>query len=149
MLSGSYTIRFDSSGRIKIPEKFRTIIEENFGKEIFLTSLTNESVQVYPWPVWQKMTGFTTKGLLHLKPERRRLKLHVNRKGTHNLIDPKGRILISQELRDIAQLEDDVVLVGLDDHVEIWNRKLLDRMLEENPLSEGDFEHISELATKD
>jgi len=149
MLSGSHKARFDSSGRLKIPEKYRSVIEDLYGKEVFITSLTNESVQIYPWPVWEQMTGITTQGLLQLKPELRRFKLHVNRKGSHQEIDSKGRILVSQELRNKASLDVEVEIVGLDDHIEIWNLTLLDRMLEENPLLDHDFERLSELITKE
>ncbi|MCJ7679268.1 MAG: hypothetical protein MUP70_00945 [Candidatus Aminicenantes bacterium] len=149
MFSGSYSVRFDTSGRIKIPEKFRADLEESFGKDIFITSLTNEAVQIYPWPVWEKLTGITTQGLLHLKPNLRRFKLQVNRKGSHHIIDSKGRILISQDLREKAQLEELVEVVGLDDHFEVWNKTMLDRMLDENPLTDSDFETIANLAEKD
>ena len=36
-LMGSYAARLDASGRIKIPEKFRELIEENYGKDLFVT----------------------------------------------------------------------------------------------------------------
>lgn len=149
MLSGSHKARFDSSGRLKIPEKYRSAIEDRYGKEVFITSLTNESIQIYPWPVWEQLTGFATQGLLQLKPELRRFKIHVNRKGSHQEIDSKGRILINQELRDIAKLDGEVELVGLHDHIEIWNKELLDQMLEDNPLSDNDFERLSELTPKE
>jgi len=55
ILIGSYTARFDKSGRIKIPEKFRIAIEEKYGKDVFITSLTDESVQIYPLPVWESL----------------------------------------------------------------------------------------------
>jgi len=44
-LIGSSPARFDKSGRIKIPEKFRIAIEEEYGKELFITSLTDEAIQ--------------------------------------------------------------------------------------------------------
>ena len=124
-------------------------MEDRYGKEVFITSLTNESVQIYPWPIWEQMTGFTTQGLLQLKPELRRFKLHVNRKGSHQEIDSKGRILISQELRNKASLDGEVEIVGLDNHIEIWNLTLLDQTLDENPLLDHDFERLSKLITKE
>ena len=149
MLSGSYSARFDSSGRIKIPEKFRSTFEEIYGKEVFITSLTDEAIQIYPWSVWEQLTGFTTRGLLHLKPDLRKFKLHVNRKGARYEIDSKGRILIGQDLKDKAKLNEIVEIVGLDDHIEIWDKEILDKMLEDNPLSDSEFERISELSMKE
>jgi len=149
MLLGNYSARFDSSGRLKIPEKFRSAIEEHYGKELFITSLTGESVQIYPLQVWMKLTGITNKGLLHLKPDVRMFMLQVNRKGSRHEIDSKGRVLINHDLRENAKLEDEVDIIGLDNHIEIWNKKALDETLRDNPLTDEDFEKISELTPKD
>jgi MraZ protein len=145
MLIGSYTARFDKSGRIKIPEKFRISIEENYGKDVFVTSLTDESVQIYPLPVWEKLSGISDEGALHLKPAIRKFMIRVNRRGNHNQIDSKGRVLISQVLRERANLEEQVEVIGLSNHLEVWNKNRLDASLEEKPLTNEDFENISQL----
>lgn len=145
LLLGSYTVRFDKSGRVKIPEKFRIVLEEQYGKELFITSLTDESVQVYPLLVWERLSGVSEEGALHLQPTVRKFMLRVNRKGTYYHIDSKGRILISQALREKAKLEDEVEIIGLSNHLEIWNKYKLDGILEEKPLTNEDFEKIAEL----
>ena len=144
-LIGSYSARFDRSGRIKIPEKFRAAIEEQYGKELFITSLTDEAVQVYPLPVWEELTGNANEGALHLKPTVRKFMLRVNRKGMKYNIDSKGRILINQSLREKAKLENEVEVIGLSNHLEIWNKNILDETLEEGPLTNEDFENMAEL----
>ena len=144
-LIGSYAARFDQSGRIKIPEKFRSAIEEEYGKELFITSLTDEAVQIYPLSVWEELTGIASEGALHLKPTVRKFMLRVNRKGIKYRIDSKGRILITQSLREKAKLEDEVEIIGLSNHLEIWNKNILDETLEGKPLTDEDFENISEL----
>jgi len=144
-LIGSYAARFDRSGRIKIPEKFRSAIEEEYGKELFITSLTDEAVQIYPLPVWEELTSIASEGALHLKPTVRKFMLRVNRKGIKYRIDSKGRMLITQSLREKAKLEDEVEIIGLSNHLEIWNKNILDETLEGKPLTDEDFENISEL----
>lgn len=144
-LIGSYAARFDQSGRIKIPEKFRSAIEEEYGKELFITSLTDEAVQIYPLSVWEELTGIASEGALHLKPTVRKFMLRVNRKGIKYRIDSKGRILITQSLREKAKLEDEVEIIGLSNHLEVWNKNILDETLEGKPLTDEDFENISEL----
>jgi MraZ protein len=145
LLLGSYTVRLDKSGRIKIPEKFRIALEKEYGKNIFITSLTDESVQVYPLPVWEALSGVSEEAALHLQPTVRKFMLRVNRKGNQIRIDSKGRILISQTLREKAKLEDEVEIIGLSNHLEIWNKHKLDGTLEEKPLTNEDFEKIAEL----
>jgi len=144
-LIGSYTARFDKSGRIKIPEKFRIAIEEKYGKDVFITSLTDESVQIYPLPVWERLSGISDEGALHLKPAIRKFMIRVNRRGNHHQIDSKGRVLIGQVLRERANLEEEVEVIGLSNHLEVWNKTRLDVSLEEKPLTNEDFENISQL----
>ena len=52
MLRGNYAAKIDDKGRLKIPNAFRALIEKTHGSELFVTSLTGESVRVYPMPVW-------------------------------------------------------------------------------------------------
>ncbi len=148
-LIGSYTARFDRSGRIKIPAKFQEAILEKYGKEVFITSLNDQSVQIYPLPRWQKLTGITDEGLHQLKPKVRSFMLRVNVKGSYYEIDSKGRVLISQALKEKADLGDEVEVVGLNDHLEIWNKEILEQIIEQNPLTDDDFDQISELKPKE
>jgi MraZ protein len=147
-LIGSYKARFDKSGRFKIPEKFRTAIEEQYGKDLFITSLTDQAVQIYPLPVWEKLAGLTDEGLLHLRPEVRSFMRRVNLKGAHYEIDSKGRVLINQTLQEKAGLEGEVEVIGMNNHLEVWCRSRIDQLIDEQPLTDEDFKHIAELKPK-
>ena len=52
MLRGNYAAKIDDKGRLKIPNAFRSLIEGTHGKEVFVTSMTGESVRIYPMPIW-------------------------------------------------------------------------------------------------
>ena len=145
VLIGSYTAKFDASGRIKIPEKFRDAIETNYGRDLFITSLHDDSVNIYPLSVWLEMTGMTSEGAFHLRPDIRKFMLRVNRNGARHELDSKGRVLINQSLRERAQLSEEVEIIGLSNHLEVWNRSVLDGILEARPLSDEDFENIARI----
>jgi len=147
-LLGSYQARLGKSGRIKIPEKFRATIEDQYGKDLFITSLSDQAVQIYPLPVWEELAGITKAGLTHLKPDVKMFMRRVNLKGGQHEIDPKGRVLISPTLREKTQLEEEVEVIGLNNHLEIWNKDALSKILDKNPLSNEDFEQISKLGNK-
>ena len=147
-LIGSYRARLDKSGRLKIPEKFRLAIEEEYGKDVVITSLKGEAIQIYPLPVWQKITDITTEGTLQLKPAVKKFHLRMNRFGNHYEIDSKGRVLISPNLRERTKLNEEVEVIGLSNYLEIWDKDVLDKKLEERPLTDEDFEIISELKSK-
>jgi len=144
-LIGNYSAKIDKSGRIKIPEKFRAAIEEEYGRDVFITSLTDEAVQIYPVTVWLELTGVAREGALHLRPNVRRFLLRVNRKGARHEIDSKGRVLLTAALREAARLQDEVEVIGFNNHLEVWNREELDKQLAAKPLTDEDFENISEL----
>ncbi|MBM3285454.1 MAG: division/cell wall cluster transcriptional repressor MraZ, partial [Candidatus Aminicenantes bacterium] len=84
-------------------------------------------------------------GALHLRPDVRSFLLRVNRRGVRNEIDSKGRVLINAQLRGMAHLMDEVEVIGLNNHLEIWNKAKLDEKLETKPLTDEDFESIASL----
>jgi DNA-binding transcriptional regulator/RsmH inhibitor MraZ len=102
-------------------------------------------VQIYPLSVWEKMTGVAKEGALHLRPDVRRFLLRVNRRGAKHEIDGKGRVLLNSTLRTTAKLHDEVEVIGLNNHLEVWNREVLDEKLEKKPLTDEDFENIANL----
>jgi MraZ protein len=71
--------------------------------------------------------------------------IRVNRKGNQYEIDARGRILVNQTLREMANLESEVEVIGLSNHLEVWNRDKLDETLEKKPLTNEDFESIADL----
>ncbi len=72
----------------------------------------------------------------------------VNRNGTYYEIDSKGRILLSQTLQEKAHLQYEVEVIGLNNHLEIWNKDVLNETLEQNPLTDEDLEQIADLTPK-
>ena len=57
--------------------------------------------------------------------------------------------MVNQPLREKAQLEDEVEVIGLSNHLEIWNKTVLEETLGEKPLTDEDFENIAELMSQD
>ena len=147
-LIGSYSARIDKSGRIKIPERFRLIIETQYGKELFITSQTDQSVQIYPLAIWEEIAGLTNQGLKPLLRDVKMFLIRAHLKGSPYEIDTKGRVLISQALRDKAKLEDEVEVIGMNNHLEVWNKDIVHDLVEQNPLTDEDFERIAELLPK-
>ena len=52
MFWGSFSAKIDDKGRLKVPTAFRSVIEGRYGDLLFVTSLSGESVRLYPMPVW-------------------------------------------------------------------------------------------------
>ena len=53
MFRGSAPAKIDDKGRLKVPTGFRRTLEDRYGREVFTTSVTGDSVLVYPLVVWE------------------------------------------------------------------------------------------------
>src|SRR5260221_14649791 len=52
VLRGNHPARVDDKGRLKIPNGFRVLVEQQYGAELFVTSVSGEDVRIYPMAVW-------------------------------------------------------------------------------------------------
>jgi MraZ protein len=143
---GSSSARLDKSGRLKIPEKFRAAIEEQYGRDLFVTSLSDDAVHIYPLPVWIQLTGITHEGVNQFNQSVQSFQVRVSHMGSVNQIDPKGRVLISPQLRQKVNLDGEVEVLGITNHLQVWNKEHLVKTIEANPLTARDWEAIARLS---
>ena len=55
MFRGSASAKIDEKGRLKIPTDLRRHFQDQYGKEVFMTSVLGTSVLVYPLAVWEEI----------------------------------------------------------------------------------------------
>ncbi len=147
-LLGSCPAKLDKSGRLKIPEKFRAAIEEKYGKELFVTSLSDDAVHIFPLPIWFKLTGITQEGANQFNLSVQSFQVRVSHMGSVNQIDPKGRVLISPQLRQKIGLDGEVEVLAINNHLQVWNKDHLIKTIEANPLTADDWQAIARLSSR-
>jgi len=134
----------DEKGRLKIPSGFLQFLQANYGPEVFVTSLTGENVQVYPMEIWvqieQKLAAVP-----NTNPSKDRFFKRVNYYGQASSLDRQGRLLIPSTLRETAQMNGDVDVLGLYNILEIWNHERFKEKLDSEPLTEEDRAKLSDL----
>ncbi len=143
MLRGNYAARIDDKGRLKIPNAFRALVEEQHGVELFVTSLTGESVRVYPMPVWLALEERLSK-VPSILPARLKYLDRVNYYGQTAQIDTQGRVVIHSRLRESAAMAGDVDVFGQYDYLEIWNHDRFAAKLLRDPFTDDDAKSLSE-----
>ena len=143
MLRGNYAARIDDKGRLKIPNAFRALVEEQHGVELFVTSLTGESVRVYPMPVWLALEEKLSKVPSTL-PARLKYLDRVNYYGQTAQIDTQGRVVIHPRLRESAAMAGDVDVFGQYDYLEVWNHDRFAAKLLREPFTDDDAKSLSE-----
>lgn len=118
MLVGTYEHKIDSKARIVLPSKFR----EELGDCVVSTIGIDNCVSLYSRTGWERV--MTKLQDLPFSKSKTRGLLRIMLASAHELpIDSAGRILLPPVLRQHGDLSQDVVFVGVNDHVELWDRE--------------------------
>ena len=144
MLRGNAPATIDEKGRLKIPAAFRAYIEESWGSDFYITSLSGDSMLVYPLPVWQEIEERLAR-LPSLNPTKKKFLDRTNFYGQVTSADKSGRILIPTLLRESAEMSGEVAVLGYLDHLDIWNHKKFLGRLKDHDFTQEDEETLSKL----
>jgi MraZ protein len=143
VLRGNAPAKIDDRGRLKVPSAFRAAIQEEFGRELFVTSLSGESVRVYPMAVWVEIERKLAQ-MPSTLPARMKFLDRVNFYGQMAEIDEQGRVLIQPRLRDSAQMIGDVDVLGQQNFLEVWNHERFIRRLAGDPFTDSDAQALAD-----
>lgn len=137
MLRGNSPAKIDEKGRLKVPSLFRSFVEQEFGLEVFVTSLRGESVRIYPMPVWNEIERKLA-AVPSTLPARARFFDRVNYYGQTAELDKQGRVLIHPLLREVADMNGEVDVFGLYNYLEVWNHDRFIAKLQREPYTDDD-----------
>jgi len=143
VLRGNYAAKIDDKGRLKIPNAFRSLIEEQHGAEVFVTSLTGEYVRIYPLPVWTALEEKLGR-IPSTHPARVKFFDRVNYYGQATTIDTQGRLLLHGRLRESAGMSGDVDVFGQYAYLDVWNHERFVAKLQREPYTDDDARALSE-----
>ena len=134
-MTGQYTHSIDAKGRLFIPAKLR----EELGGTFHVTVGQDHCLSVYSDESWNAILDkLKDMSFSKVKSLRAMFALAADCEP-----DAQGRILLPQKLRQHAQLEKEVVIIGMFDRAEIWNAQRWAE-IEEAALSDGSLEQAME-----
>jgi MraZ protein len=136
---GRYEHTIDPKGRLSIPSKFREILASNFDERLILTNF-DQCLWAYPVREWKAVEDKVA-ALPQFKPEVKALQRFFISAASECPIDPNGRIIIPTTLRKYADLNQDVVIVGMTNRFEIWAKEKWQKVFEQ---AERDLSSIGE-----
>ncbi|MDX1663630.1 MAG: division/cell wall cluster transcriptional repressor MraZ [Candidatus Promineifilaceae bacterium] len=117
MFLGEFTHSIDDKGRVTIPSKFRGELAAG----LVVTRGFDQNLMVFPLQEWQVLAEKIANRPLSddsVRAFRRRVF-----SGAVDLEpDRQGRIVLPQYLREFAGIEDEVVVAGMFNYVELWSR---------------------------
>jgi transcriptional regulator MraZ len=136
MLLGEYEHTLDDKNRLTLPARFR----EAFADGIVVTRGMDGCLYGYSR---SSFDGLVTRmaALDELSRESRLVRRHFFSGAWDGDLDKQGRVMLPAPLLTSARLTREVVVAGVYDHVEIWDRAAWRAHLEE---VEGSAEHVAE-----
>jgi MraZ protein len=143
VLRGNHPARVDDKGRLKVPAAFRALVEQQYGAELFVTSVTGEYVRVYPMAVWLEVERRLAE-VPSANPSKQRFLDRVNFFGQVATMDRQGRVVLPQLLRESAAMAGEVSVLGLQNHLAVWNQtRLQERLFKKEPFTDEDGRVLS------
>ncbi len=118
MLIGEYQHSIDTKKRMAIPSKLR----DQLGQKMVVTRGLDGCLFVYPTNTWQEIAEKLGKAPVGAEMSRGFVRLLLSG-ATDAELDSLGRILIPDHLKTYAGLNKNVVIVGVYNRLEIWDKE--------------------------
>lgn len=136
MFIGEYTHGLDVKGRLIIPSKFRNGLASTF----ILNRGLDNCLSIYSLEQWNKIFEEINKLPTTKKITRQYIRVLTSSACECNL-DNQGRILIPANLAKSVGINKECMIIGANDHIEIWDKDTWDAYLD---IANKEFEEIAE-----
>lgn len=122
VFQGESALTLDGKGRVTVPARFRDALAALCAGQMTLTKHPTRCLMLFPRPAWVEFRG-------------KLMQLPMDSEGWRRIylgsamdvdIDAGSRVLLSPELRQWAGLDKELMLVGMGNRMEIWDRKRYD-----------------------
>ena len=117
MFFGEFDYKIDEKGRVLIPPRFRRELKDG----VVVAPGIEKCITVYTLSEWKKLA--TTLTSSSVTPNKlRRLYRAIFASAFNTSIDGQGRVALPAVLREHAEIVEEVVVVGANTYLEIWNK---------------------------
>jgi MraZ protein len=114
---GQYEHSLDAKDRLTIPARWRSALAE--GVVVFAD--LDPCVAIFPPPAYDRMSERYLGSLSPFSRDARMMKRRFHASSSDESLDAAGRVRLSRQMIERAGLARTCVVVGVDDHIEVWN----------------------------
>lgn len=146
LLTGRFTRALDEKLRVALPKRLRLVMGCPDHGLLYLTPGLDQCIEIYTQESFTQWTQRLASASPARAPVRDFARLFYGQ--THQIeLDGQGRVRIPKELADWAQLQTDIILLGVQDHIELWAKHRWEAFLAEKQphfeqIAEKAFEHL-------
>jgi MraZ protein len=136
---GEFEHSIDDKSRLAVPARFRPALEDG----LVMARGVERCLVIYDSESWRAVSE-RVRNLNPWQEDARRMQRHFFSGAVPAQPDKLGRVVIPQFLRTYAQLETEVVVVGLADRIEVWSRSEWQRVRTEAERDSAELaEHLA------
>ena len=144
MFRGNHPTRVDDKGRLKLPAEYKRRAEEVYGAQFYITSSDGKRAEIYPLKEWEKIEEKLA-GIPKFNEAKKKFLDITNYFGQMSEMDEQGRVLIPKLLREAANLQGEVVVLGMQTYLGVANHTGYKQEMDTNPLSDDDKTALADL----
>ena len=140
---GNIEAKADTKGRAFLPAVFRKVLQAS-GEEclVLRKDVFQKCLVLYPESVWNQRLDLLKQQLRPWKQSHQQMFRQFVSEAEVVTLDGNGRFLISKRLQKIAEIEQDIQFIGMDDTIEIWSPRNLEQTLKTDDDFGMKFENI-------
>lgn len=118
MFQGASSLSLDAKGRLSVPTRHRDALTAMAEGQITITKHPHGCLMIFPRPEWLKFRD----RIAELPMSAQWWKRIFLGNAQDVEMDGTGRVLVAPELREAVKLTKEVVLLGMGNHFELWDR---------------------------
>lgn len=141
MFFGSYQHNLDAKGRLLLPSRFRN----EAGNTLYIMKGFDGALSIFKESDFQKLVNSIENHPFNKKDSRDYIRVQLASVRLLE-VDALGRILIPKEILNKYQLGKEVIVIGVGDHMEIWDKQVYE---EYEKVTSASFEQIAENIEKE
>ncbi|MEW4526870.1 cell division protein [Maioricimonas sp. JC845] len=141
-LTGTYQRTLDDKQRLAVPRPMRDELVAGDSQDLYLAPETDQALALFSSAAFERRAARLEEASRGSQNVRNYLRLYYSQ-AERVTLDSQGRIRIPERLVGFAHLATEVVLLGVHDHVEVWDRETWDGFLNRHT---EEFDRLAEEA---
>ncbi|MCP4726561.1 MAG: division/cell wall cluster transcriptional repressor MraZ [bacterium] len=137
---GKFNHTLDLKGRFNLPAKLRRAVSTDSNEKFRIIRGFDSCLFIYPQDEWKKYEE-KLRSLSTNKERNRRFLRMIAQYASEDQMDKQGRITIPLELLEIAKIKRDVLILGVFDHIQLWDPKVYEEVMSR---SDESYEDLAE-----
>lgn len=141
---GRYSYSVDNKGRVALPAKLRKSVSPTANDTFILTRGFEQCLFLYPQDEWMRLEE-SIRNLSPSNPQHRFFVRTLLQWSSDCQLDSQARITVPQDLLKFAGIDNEVLILGVLERIEIWNPKVYEEYMNNQPAT---YETVAEAVLK-